>query len=251
MAAERETTDRLIAHFLADQIGASFDGRISGVTRAGLFVKLDETGADGFIPASTLGDDYYRYDEAGQALIGERTGESFAPRRPRRRQAGRGRAGRRRPALRTALGRPACDTEPLWQTRAASAIVWPRQGGCALRQGEARQEALMAVQIHHSLGIRPSATGVRRSAAASAAAARTAAKASSSAPSSSRSTCCESCGEALHHHRADDLPPYIVITIVGHIVVGGLVLAEKYCRMAALAAHGDLDAARPSSSRSV
>lgn len=39
---------------------------------------------------------------------------------------------------------------------------------------------------------------------------------------------CESCGEALHHQRSDDLPPYIVITIVGHIVVGGLVLAEKY-----------------------
>ncbi|RDJ27606.1 DUF983 domain-containing protein [Bosea caraganae] len=39
---------------------------------------------------------------------------------------------------------------------------------------------------------------------------------------------CESCGEALYHQRADDLPPYIVITIVGHIVVGGLVLAEKY-----------------------
>ena len=53
MKAERETVDRLIAHFLADRIGASFEGRISGVTRAGLFVKLDETGADGFIPART------------------------------------------------------------------------------------------------------------------------------------------------------------------------------------------------------
>ena len=40
MAAERETIDRLIAHFLADRIGATFEGRISGVTRAGLFVKL-------------------------------------------------------------------------------------------------------------------------------------------------------------------------------------------------------------------
>ena len=40
MLAERETNDRLIAHFLADRIGATFDGRISGVTRAGLFVKL-------------------------------------------------------------------------------------------------------------------------------------------------------------------------------------------------------------------
>src|SRR5262249_53891159 len=39
MKAERETSDRLIAHFLADKIGASFQGRISGVTRAGLFVK--------------------------------------------------------------------------------------------------------------------------------------------------------------------------------------------------------------------
>ncbi|WP_245973838.1 ribonuclease R [Bosea caraganae] len=77
MAAERETTDRLIAHFLADQIGSSFDGRIGGVNRAGLFVKLDGTGADGFIPASTLGADYYRYDEAAHAMIGERTGESW------------------------------------------------------------------------------------------------------------------------------------------------------------------------------
>jgi uncharacterized protein (DUF983 family) len=39
---------------------------------------------------------------------------------------------------------------------------------------------------------------------------------------------CEACGEELHHQRADDLPPYIVITIVGHIVVGGLLLAEKF-----------------------
>lgn len=77
MAAERETTDRLIAHFLADQIGASFDGRVAGVNRAGLFVKLDGTGADGFIPASTLGADYYRYDEAAHALTGERSGESW------------------------------------------------------------------------------------------------------------------------------------------------------------------------------
>ena len=50
MAAERDTIDRLVAHWLADRIGATFRGRISGVTRAGLFVKLDETGADGFVP---------------------------------------------------------------------------------------------------------------------------------------------------------------------------------------------------------
>jgi ribonuclease R len=77
MKAERETVDRLIAHHLADRIGATFSGRISGVTRAGLFVKLDETGADGFIPARTVGDDYYRYHEARHALIGDHTGESY------------------------------------------------------------------------------------------------------------------------------------------------------------------------------
>jgi ribonuclease R len=77
MKAERETVDRLIAHHLADRVGATFSGRISGVTRAGIFVKLDETGADGFIPASTIGDDYYRYHEARHALIGDHTGESY------------------------------------------------------------------------------------------------------------------------------------------------------------------------------
>ena len=76
MLAERETNDRLIAHFLADRIGAQFDGRISGVTRAGLFVKLRETGADGFIPARTIGDEYFRYDEKGHAMVGSRSGET-------------------------------------------------------------------------------------------------------------------------------------------------------------------------------
>jgi ribonuclease R len=77
MKAERETVDRLIAHFLADRIGATFQGRISGVTRAGLFVKLDETGADGFVPARTVGDDYFRYHEGRHALIGDHTGETY------------------------------------------------------------------------------------------------------------------------------------------------------------------------------
>ena len=70
MKAERETADRLIAHFLADRIGAKFDGHISGVTRAGLFVELDDTGADGFIPARYIGDEYFRFDEAGRAFMG-------------------------------------------------------------------------------------------------------------------------------------------------------------------------------------
>jgi ribonuclease R len=77
MKAERETFDRLLAHFLADRVGASFEGRISGVTRAGLFVKLDDTGADGFIPARTIGTEYFRYHEDRHALVGSASGESY------------------------------------------------------------------------------------------------------------------------------------------------------------------------------
>jgi ribonuclease R len=77
MLAERETADRLIAHFLADRIGASFEGRISGVTRAGLFVKLRDTGADGFIPARTIGNEYYVFDEARHAMVGRNSGETY------------------------------------------------------------------------------------------------------------------------------------------------------------------------------
>src|SRR5262249_13127848 len=57
-------------------IGATFEGHISGATRAGLFVKLDDTGADGFVPARTIGADYFRYHEDRHALIGARSGET-------------------------------------------------------------------------------------------------------------------------------------------------------------------------------
>jgi ribonuclease R len=77
MVAERETVDRLIAHHLADRVGATFEGHISGVTRSGLFVKLDDSGADGFVPAATIGDDYFRFHEARHALIGDATGEAY------------------------------------------------------------------------------------------------------------------------------------------------------------------------------
>ncbi len=77
MQAERETADRLIATHLAGQIGTAFPARVSGVTKSGLFIRLDETGADGFIPISTLGSEYFHYDEAARALIGERSGQGF------------------------------------------------------------------------------------------------------------------------------------------------------------------------------
>ena len=77
MAAERDTVDRLIAAHLAEQVNQTFDARISGVTKAGLFVQLPQYGADGFIPISTLDGDYYIFDEGARALFGERTGRGY------------------------------------------------------------------------------------------------------------------------------------------------------------------------------
>lgn len=70
MLAERDTNDRYLSAFLSDRVGNEFDGSISGVARFGLFVRLDETGADGLIPASSLGREYFRYDEGSQTLTG-------------------------------------------------------------------------------------------------------------------------------------------------------------------------------------
>ncbi len=77
MQAEREAIERYVAAFLHDKVGASFAGRIVGVTRFGLFVKLKETGADGIVPVSSLRDDYYVHDDVQHALIGERTGKRW------------------------------------------------------------------------------------------------------------------------------------------------------------------------------
>ena len=77
MAAERETVDRLVAEHLASRVHEEFSARISGVTSAGLFVLLPEYGADGFVPISSLNDDYYIYDEARHALVGRRSGRGY------------------------------------------------------------------------------------------------------------------------------------------------------------------------------
>jgi ribonuclease R len=77
MAAERQTVDRLVAAHLAEQINGEFDGRVSGVTKAGLFVQLPQFGTDGFVPVATLDADYYVFDETARALVGERTGKGY------------------------------------------------------------------------------------------------------------------------------------------------------------------------------
>lgn len=77
MAAERDATSRYIASFLADRVGATFEGRVTGVTRFGLFIRLHETQADGLAPISTLGNERWIHDETAHALVGEQSGLRF------------------------------------------------------------------------------------------------------------------------------------------------------------------------------
>jgi ribonuclease R len=74
MAAERDTTDRYLAAYLADRVGAEFTGRISGIARFGAFVKLDVTGADGLLPMRAIGHEYFHYDAESQTLMGADSG---------------------------------------------------------------------------------------------------------------------------------------------------------------------------------
>ncbi len=77
MAAERAAMDRYMAAFLSERVGATFTGRITGVTRFGLFIRLDETGADGLVPVSSLGGEYFHHDDKAHALVGERSGQRW------------------------------------------------------------------------------------------------------------------------------------------------------------------------------
>ncbi|MBB3763254.1 ribonuclease R [Sphingomicrobium lutaoense] len=77
MEAERETVDRYVAAYLADQVGQIVRARITGVQPFGFFATVEELGGDGLVLAKTLGREYFRYDEKRQALIGEDSGEEY------------------------------------------------------------------------------------------------------------------------------------------------------------------------------
>ncbi|OJY69868.1 MAG: ribonuclease R [Sphingobium sp. 66-54] len=78
MEAERETIDRYVAAFLAERVGQIMACRITGVQSFGFFATVEELGGDGLVPVSTLGAERFFYDEAGQALEGEQSGERYA-----------------------------------------------------------------------------------------------------------------------------------------------------------------------------
>jgi len=77
MEAERETIDRYVAAFLADKVGQILKCRITGVQPFGFFATVEDLGGDGLVPAAILGNEYFRYDEAARALVGEQTGETY------------------------------------------------------------------------------------------------------------------------------------------------------------------------------
>ena len=77
MEAERETIDRYVAAFLADQVGQLVQCRITGVQPFGFFATVEDLGGDGLVLAQTLGQEYFRYDEAARQLVGDETGETY------------------------------------------------------------------------------------------------------------------------------------------------------------------------------
>jgi ribonuclease R len=79
MEAERETVDRYVAAYLANHVGEVMEARITGVQSFGFFATIEGIGGDGLVPARDLGSEYFRYDEASQRLIGDQSGEFFAP----------------------------------------------------------------------------------------------------------------------------------------------------------------------------
>ncbi len=77
--ATRDVSDWLKCDFMLDQVGNVFKGVIASVTGFGFFVRLDELFIDGLVHVSSLDNDYYRFDQVGQRLIGESGGQTYRP----------------------------------------------------------------------------------------------------------------------------------------------------------------------------
>ncbi|MEX0370448.1 MAG: ribonuclease R, partial [Tateyamaria sp.] len=74
MVAERDTTDRYLAAYLSERVGDELEGRISGIAKFGIFVKLDDSGADGLVPMRSIGAEYFHFDREANTLMGSDTG---------------------------------------------------------------------------------------------------------------------------------------------------------------------------------
>ncbi len=75
--ATRDVENWLKCYFMQDKVGETFGGTISGVTSFGVFVTLDDLNIDGLVHVTELGRDYFHFDPARHAMIGERSGRVY------------------------------------------------------------------------------------------------------------------------------------------------------------------------------
>jgi ribonuclease R len=75
--ASRDVTAFLKCEYMRDKIGEEFDGVVTGVVDFGLFVQLEGMQVDGLVHVSTLGQDYFRFEEDRRMLVGDRTGTRY------------------------------------------------------------------------------------------------------------------------------------------------------------------------------
>ena len=235
-------------HLSRRKIDQTFDARISGVTKSGLFVQLPTFGADGFIPISSLGDDYYHFDEGARALFGEPVGKGFqladlsrsAWSKWRRWQAPC--ASRCSASPRPCQGRSVRSTNRRRASKAGKAARFTAGG----RAGDEHDRTTFWERSRFlAANITPAALPASSGppcGAAFKANARAVGKAICSRPLPKTVRRCAVCGEEIHHHRADDLPAYLVIIIVGHIMLGSF-MGVELMGMVELAAFGHLGAA--------
>ena len=216
MAAERETVDRLVAAHLADRVGAVFAGRIAGVTRVGLFVKLAETGADGFVPAANSRRRIFPL-RGGEPRAGRHAHQgNVPPRRIGQCPSGRGRAVRRRAQVRDCARR-----DPSRGPAKRSAAMRPEgdpQGQASMNDMSRiwrvptppPDRSLYEAMTRGFFGRCPSC-GRGRLFSSYLKVVNT----------------CEVCGEDLSHHRADDAPAYVTLLIVAHVVGAGILMSDE------------------------
>jgi len=76
-AAERQVQERFAAAWMADHIGETFEARVTGLHKAGVFVRIDAVGAEGLVPRALLPDDYWEHDPGRHLLIGRNSGLEF------------------------------------------------------------------------------------------------------------------------------------------------------------------------------
>lgn len=75
--ATRDVSDWLKCEFMQDHVGDTFEAVIASVTHFGMFVRLNDLFIDGLVHISSLGSDYYQYDNMRQRLVGEASGQIY------------------------------------------------------------------------------------------------------------------------------------------------------------------------------